>query len=146
MITKDQLFEECRFVRDVAKEIYDDPSNGFGYLRIGKFPMGWCGYLSNVLCVWLGQRFPGEDFFYVCGKTGRQTHAWVKYKSLIIDITADQFDDCSDEIVIVESSKSPLHKRFKVEDKPVIKGISDVKYQPDSYIYQMLFSRKTQNN
>ena len=142
MVTKEQLYEECRFVRDIAKEIYDDPSNGLGYLRIGKFPMGWCGYLSNVLCVWLGQRFPGEDFFYIRGNDGKKTHAWVKYKSLIIDITADQFDGCSEEILIIESKKSPLHKKFKVDDKPMKKEFADIKYQPDNYIYQVLTSKK----
>lgn len=146
MIAIDQLFDECSFVRSVAKEIFDDQSNGFGYLRIGKFPAGWCGYLSNVLCVWLGQRFPGEDFFYVCGKFGRQTHAWVEYKNLIIDITADQFDGCSDPIVIVESSKSLLHKKFKVEDKPTRKEMADIGYSPDNYIYKKLVEKMDANS
>lgn len=142
MVTKEQLYEECRFVRDIAKEIYDDRSNGLDYMRFDRFPAGWCGTLANVLCVWFGQKFPNEDFFYVCGNAGRQTHAWVKYKSLIIDITADQFDGCSEEILIIESKKSPLHKKFKVEDKPVRKDIADVNYQPDNYIYQVLVSKK----
>lgn len=146
MVTQDQLFEECRFVREVAKEIYDDRSNGFNYMRFDKFPVGWCGYLSNVLCVWLRQRFPSEDFLYVCGKAGRQTHAWVKYKNLIIDITADQFAGCSDPIVILESSKSSLHKKFKVEVKPTRKEMADIGYQPDNYIYKKLVEKMDANS
>ena len=49
---------------------------------------------------------------------------------------------CSEDILIIESKKSPLHKKFKVDDKPVRKDIADVNYQPDNYIYQVLASKK----
>ena len=145
MLTKELLFQECRFVRDVAEEIYDDKNNGLDYMRIGTFPSGWCGVLSNVLCVWLGQKFTDEEFFYVYGSAGRQTHAWVKYKNMIIDITADQFKNCSEEIMIVEEGKSPLHRRFKVEYPPIKKGTSEMRYQPEKYIYEMLIQKRSNN-
>lgn len=80
------------------------------------FPRGSCGDAAVLLGTFLQENGFGI-FDYVLGERGRQSnntwhsHAWVRQKQLIVDITADQFDDV-DEAVIVTNS-SIWHRRFR---------------------------------
>jgi len=60
------------------------------------FPRGACGDTCLILGAALKDRELG-DFRYVCGLThkdgGNESHAWLIGEGLIIDITADQFED-----------------------------------------------------
>lgn len=57
------------------------------------FPGGTCGAVSDLLGQYLRQAY-GLDARYVCGlRDGQQSHAWVRVDDVIVDITADQFED-----------------------------------------------------
>ena len=42
------------------------------------------------------------------------SHAWIQREGLIIDITADQFDDVTEPVIVSDSS--PWHDSFEPED------------------------------
>jgi len=44
---------------------------------------------------------------------GRHSHAWIKQGDIIIDITADQFDEI--KAPIIETKASPWHDSFDTE-------------------------------
>ncbi|MBK1688899.1 hypothetical protein CKO37_15505 [Rubrivivax gelatinosus] len=74
------------------------------------FPGGACGDTSLLLGQYLLDRGCGP-FRYVEGRRGDHHHSWLQQGSLVVDITADQFPDC-DEAVIVLRDGSPWHERF----------------------------------
>ena len=82
------------------------------------FPRGACGDASLLLGAYLADNgYPG--FLYVCGERGKKedgswtSHAWLSKGGLIVDITADQFRECFDSIVVGEASR--FHKSFDIE-------------------------------
>lgn len=65
------------------------------------FPDGACGDTSELLADFL--RFSGfGNPVFVSGRNGdhTSTHAWLELGDLIVDITADQFDDVDDQIIV----------------------------------------------
>lgn len=63
------------------------------------FPNGCCGTASDFLSKYLEQN--GIRTTYVAGmKTNRITHAWLEYDDLIIDITADQFPEIDEKVLV----------------------------------------------
>jgi hypothetical protein len=84
------------------------------------FPAGCCGDSSELLAEFLKEN--GFDFEYVGGRDGGDdeelmTHAWLALDDFIVDITADQFNDCGYSLpkVFVEQ-ESPWHDSFKIEE------------------------------
>lgn len=71
------------------------------------FPRGTCGDACLILGAALQDQELG-DFRYVCGLThkdgGNESHAWLVGEGLIIDITADQFEDGMPAIFVGETS------------------------------------------
>lgn len=47
----------------------------------------------------------------VSGFIGQQSHAWLELNGLYIDITADQFPQIDDDVIV--TSKSLFHEQFK---------------------------------
>ena len=87
-------------------------------LTMSSFPVGSCGDVSLLLGAYFSDC--GIDGFqYVSGCRGRrndntwESHAWLARESLIVDITADQFDDGPREIIV--SEKSAWHRAFEKE-------------------------------
>jgi len=76
------------------------------------FPAGSCGDTTLLLAKFLEQNGFGH-FDYVFGAQEGKTHAWLQKAGLIIDITADQFADM-DQAVIVEYG-SVWHDGFQEE-------------------------------
>jgi hypothetical protein len=84
------------------------------------FPRGACGDASLVL----GQVLDDggiKGFEYVCGNKYKVTgewyssHAWLSHGDCIVDITADQFADVSDSVIV--SSNSQWHQQW-IQDRP----------------------------
>ncbi|MGO6849604.1 hypothetical protein ACCS68_04270 [Rhizobium beringeri] len=75
-------------------------------LTLQSFPEGACGDASILLAHHLTQHGFGT-FRYMCGRRGDATHAWLSDGELIIDITADQFDDF--DVPVFVSSTSSWH-------------------------------------
>lgn len=83
------------------------------------FPRGTCGDTSELLGTWLSENGFGE-FFYICGERGTFedggwfSHAWIEQDGWIVDITADQFPEVSDRIIVCHRAESVWHATFEV--------------------------------
>lgn len=68
----------------------------------GTFPQGWCGTACDMLSKYLEQN--GISTAYVFGENSNCiTHAWLEYEDLIIDITADQFSEIDEKVVVTRN-------------------------------------------
>lgn len=77
------------------------------------FPHGCCGMAADLLGLYLIETKIGTAL-YVLGEdqarqkagrtTGYMSHAWLVLNGLIIDITADQFDDVDDAVIVQRTS------------------------------------------
>lgn len=90
-------------------------------VTIDDFPRGACGHCAELLARYLRDRLH-IDAIYASGRIDHlvngQTHAWLEYNGLFIDISADQFGLPS---VIVERV-SNLHERAgNVDRHPIIR-------------------------
>jgi len=75
-------------------------------LTLQSFPRGACGDASILLAHHLSLNGFGP-FRYVCGRHGEASHVWLSNGDLIIDITADQFEDF--DVPVFVASSSPWH-------------------------------------
>jgi hypothetical protein len=64
------------------------------------YPRGCCGDTSDLFSKYLNSK--GIEVIYVWGFKGEQSHAWLEYHDIIIDLTADQFPDVNEEVVITK--------------------------------------------
>jgi len=83
-------------------------------LSLQSFPHGACGDASILLAHYLGQHGFGP-FRYICGRRGDSSHVWLSDGNLIIDVTADQFEDF--EITAFVSTTSRWHDALNGEDQ-----------------------------
>ena len=75
-----------------------------------EFPSGSCGDASLLLGKYLEEMGLGQ-FNYVCGQLRRQSHAWLEKDGIIVDITADQFDGVTHEVIVTDNND--FHKQFE---------------------------------
>lgn len=87
-------------------------------ITFSSFPRGACGDSSLILGAYLADNgFPG--FVCVTGERMSQnvgkwsSHAWLEADGLVVDITADQFQDAPSKVIV--ASPSPWHHLFSVE-------------------------------
>jgi len=73
------------------------------------FPHGSCGDAAILLGTYL-EANGIDDLKYICGQRGNRFHAWLERDGLVIDITADQFEDCSRPVIVEQDSK--WHQNF----------------------------------
>ena len=107
-----QLIDACQAIRSAAQKV----SNEKKIWYFSPFPRGWCGCVSRVLGAWLSEKYPDKKFYYVCGRRNG-THAWIEYDGIILDVTADQFEDCNEEIIVKPYDESLFHQSFEIESK-----------------------------
>ncbi|HDS05872.1 MAG TPA: hypothetical protein ENN95_02400 [Deltaproteobacteria bacterium] len=75
-----------------------------------KFPSGACGEAVLLLGTYLIEQDLGE-FQYMLGDYGARTdsnwssHAWLQADNLVVDITADQFPEVNEKVVVQDYSK-----------------------------------------
>lgn len=67
------------------------------------FPRGACGDAAPLLAEFLSEHGYGP-FRYILGERNGRSHAWLQGNGLIIDITADQFEDFDAPVFVGESS------------------------------------------
>jgi hypothetical protein len=88
-------------------------------ITMQKFPRDSCGDASLLL----GAYFVDvgiKGFRYICGERGSHdagtwtTHAWLQRGPLVVDITADQFDDAPARVIVEENSA--WHEQFELDD------------------------------
>ena len=77
------------------------PQGGFRLLSLADFPRGSCGDVSELLGQYLSDSGLGA-WSYPNGTQSDPffTHAWVERDGLIVDITADQFPDTSEPVLL----------------------------------------------
>jgi hypothetical protein len=78
-------------------------------LSLRDFPHGACADASLLLAKYLQVNNCGQSF-YVLGMRDGQGHAWLQLDEFVIDITADQFDDQDDGVIV--STNSSWHNSF----------------------------------
>lgn len=78
-------------------------------ITLKNFPKGSCGEATLLLAKYLSDKGYGE-FNYILGMRDGKSHAWLEQNILIIDITATQFDDQNQEVIVTCISK--WHKDF----------------------------------
>ena len=76
------------------------------------FPAGSCGDTTLLLAKFLEQSGFGH-FDYVFGAQEGKTHAWLQKAGLVIDITADQFADMDQAVIVAYGSA--WHDGFQEE-------------------------------
>ena len=65
------------------------------------FPRGSCGDTCDLLAKWLEEN--GQTgFYYVCGWRQGGSHAWLERDGIILDITADQFVDMKQSVIVTD--------------------------------------------
>ncbi len=78
------------------------------------FPLGACGDASILLGEFLHERGAGEWDYLAGERNGDQhSHAWVEQNGLIIDITADQFADVEEPVIITRDRE--WHAQFNID-------------------------------
>lgn len=80
------------------------------------FPSGACGDAEYMVAKLL-EMHGDEDFDYVLGSRDGHSHAWIQRGDLIVDITADQFDDYPAPVTVARSST--WHAGFEGERQHV---------------------------
>lgn len=82
---------------------------------LNPFPRGACGETTSLLGTYLRENGCGS-FAYVCGQRPSpgdhhtETHAWLRRTDLIVDITADQFPEVDEPVIVTRHS--PWHEGF----------------------------------
>lgn len=100
-----------RAIEECDKELLPSPFNSF--------PKGCCYEASVLLAYYLKLKGFGE-FNYISGSRMKKIHGWLVQGEFAIDITADQFADNNENVVV--SVNSEWHKEFKIE----IQQIADI--------------------
>ena len=73
------------------------------------FPAGSCGDSSKLLGQWLTDHGLSH-LSYVAAERGGKSHTWLEWDELIIDITADQFEDAPGSVYV--STDRSFHGQF----------------------------------
>ena len=82
------------------------------YLGISfeSFPRVSCGDVAPMLGTYLAEQELGE-FQYMLGNYGSEaegnwsSHAWLQLGDIVVDITADQFSDVTEPVIVQENSE-----------------------------------------
>lgn len=109
------LYDIVCKARHVFDEHADELCNDNGKL-FNEFPLGTCDYTSSLLGQYLFNHHGLIGIRAVKGCTDTDTdygrgHVWLELDGLIIDITADQFDDFSQKVYI-DKDRS-FHSQFE---------------------------------
>jgi hypothetical protein len=84
----------------------------------GEFPHGSCGDTSLLLGTYLKEQDAGA-FTYVDGGRGvspdRCYHGWLEAEGVIVDITADQFPEVNEPVIV--ATRSAWHETFGDRDR-----------------------------
>ncbi|MDO6745913.1 hypothetical protein [Gilvimarinus sp. 1_MG-2023] len=88
------------------------------HMSFKDFPSGSCGSSTEIIGTYLKQNGFG-DFQYIEGSTKKiGSHVWAQQGDLIVDITANQFPEISNSIIV--TTYSEWHNKFRVNSRHVI--------------------------
>jgi hypothetical protein len=101
-VTTDDLSEEIRMNAAVFRGTLSE-SLPLGDDILDGFPKRTCGDVSWLLGEYLYERHLGL-WFYCWGLNDGSSHAWLEQDGLIVDVTANQFADVGDEVIVSRNS------------------------------------------
>jgi hypothetical protein len=112
--TLDQLKREAvRFRAATEEYVRLHPEDRFttNYLAPfrGAFPVDCCLATSWMLGHHLRRLGIGEEIRYAWGERGEDTHGWLVVDGMIVDLTADQFEDEDRAVIVLPQGESPWH-------------------------------------
>lgn len=93
--TLNNLYQVCMKFRNAIVKI---PKSKLS-ISFNNFPFGSCGDTCLILGSFLYKSGFGI-FDYVCGQRNLNSHAWLEKNGIIVDITADQFEDCETAVYV----------------------------------------------
>ena len=95
------------------RNIFEESSrNGNDPFSFSSFPNGACGPTSELIGRYFREVLETDAMYIGASRSDDDwTHAWITVNDLIVDITADQFDQ---KTVIVEKN-SPWHDKWDAE-------------------------------
>jgi hypothetical protein len=77
------------------------------------FPQGSCGDATLLIAKFLQEK-GHTGFVYVLGMRNAGSHAWLSRDRLVVDITADQFEDQDQPVIVVVDSQ--WHSAFDIDE------------------------------
>jgi hypothetical protein len=81
-----------------------------------RFPRGCCGDASDLLSKYLASKEIRVE--YVWGiNSNRASHAWLEYRGLVIDLTADQFPEINEKVIITKDKS--WYSQFKNQTRSI---------------------------
>ncbi len=89
------------------------------YIVFKEFPHGACGDTCDLLGRYLGDHGLPE-WEYVSARRGTRTHAWLEKDGVIVDITADQFDDIDTPVMVTRDNT--WQRQFSIEYRRQVGG------------------------
>jgi len=118
---------DIRHLRELVASFHDTLSEIAHQFQVlfGTYPRGACGHGSEILGYHL-LTVHAVETTYCNGETHNphfQSHAWLEYGNVIIDITCCQFDNCLFPCPYVEVDDS-WHKRWKAKRRQMSVGAS----------------------
>lgn len=84
-------------------------------ITLQSFPHGACGDAALLLAKFLEQH-GHQGFDYMLGYRGEGSHAWLQRGLLVVDITADQFDEVSTPVIVSACSEWHVALKGEVEN------------------------------
>jgi hypothetical protein len=85
------------------------------FINSENFPEGCCGNVSQDFLIHRLVAAGFKETVYVNGTSAKYpSHGWLEYQDYIIDITADQFPEITEPVLIVKKEESVFHKQFKL--------------------------------
>jgi hypothetical protein len=116
----------------------DDPDHPFC-----DFPKGKCLMAAYLVGDYLHQQLdiPLNRIQIAINSWRNGSHAWTMLDEIIIDITADQFDDCSEQVIV--SRKSAWHRTWSQPEfeEPELLAGNDFTDPMWSILYQHILRR-----
>lgn len=84
---------------------------GFSFNGLADFPRGACGTTADMLGQYFQELGLGEwNYRQGLLPDSGNTHGWIERKGLLVDITADQFPDVKQSVIV--TAHSPWHARL----------------------------------
>lgn len=107
------------------------------------FPRGCCGDTSDLFIKHLKQY--GVKSQYVWGMRGKQSHAWIEIDGLIIDLTADQFEEI--KVPIMVTFDQSMHSSFTIRGRRYegYDEFDDYNSKRLSFLYNNIVKKITMN-
>ena len=107
----DEIRSECLKIRSAILKIKMDT------LLFKEFPLGCCSISSLVIANILSEK-GFRNIYYChkdCDKDGK-SHAWLEYAYHIIDITADQFKNNFDSVIVTPNNTKDIIYRNAIRE------------------------------